>query len=227
MANKDLKIVGHRGARGLAPENTLASIQKALECRVDEIEIDVFVTKDGIPVLDHNGLVRDPAGNLLLIRHHTLEELRAHKPDLATLSEIITAINKAVPLTIEVKPGIPAEPVVRVIEEYLRQGWRVDHFRLASFDFGLLQELHHDLPDVQIVVNETCSGVRATWRARRLGAKRLCMDRHWLWYGFIRAMQRGGWELYAYTLNDPAKARRWARWGLAGVVTDLPDRFQK
>ena len=53
------------------------------------------------------------------------------------------------------------------------------------------------------------------------------MNQLWLWWGFIRAMRRGGWELYAYTVNDPAKAKRWVRWGLAGVITDCPDLFTK
>jgi len=39
-------------------------------------------------------------------------------------------------------------------------------------------------------------------------------------------MKHAGYELYAYTINNPAKARRWAKHGLAGVVTDYPDRFK-
>ncbi|MCW9041465.1 MAG: glycerophosphodiester phosphodiesterase, partial [Flavobacteriales bacterium] len=46
MENKNIIITGHRGAAGLAPENTLAAIQLAIELGVDRIEIDVQQTKD-------------------------------------------------------------------------------------------------------------------------------------------------------------------------------------
>jgi glycerophosphoryl diester phosphodiesterase len=53
------------------------------------------------------------------------------------------------------------------------------------------------------------------------------MQQLWLWWGFIWMISRSGWQLYGYAINDPAKARRWARWGLAGVITDYPDKFEK
>jgi glycerophosphoryl diester phosphodiesterase len=53
------------------------------------------------------------------------------------------------------------------------------------------------------------------------------MNQRWLWWGFIRGFKHSDKQLYAYTLNDPKKAKRWAKWGLAGVITDYPDRFEK
>jgi glycerophosphoryl diester phosphodiesterase len=98
---------------------------------------------------------------------------------------------------------------------------------LGSKSQKTLLELHPALPEIEKVVIEPWSGVRAHYRARQLGAKRISMNQQWLWWGFIRGFKNSGRQLYAYTLNDPAKARRWARYGLAGVVTDYPDRFDK
>ena len=47
-----------------------------------------------------------------------------------------------------------------------------------------------------------------------------------LWSLYIRSVNRGGYQLYAYTVNEPKKARRWAKYGLAGIFTDYPDLYQ-
>src|SRR5205814_885143 len=50
-------VVGHRGAAGLAPENTLPSYERALACGVDAVECDVHLSKDGVPVVIHDDRV--------------------------------------------------------------------------------------------------------------------------------------------------------------------------
>jgi glycerophosphoryl diester phosphodiesterase len=222
-----MKIIGHRGARGLAPENTIASLKKALEHHVDELEFDLRVTKDGIVILNHNKHITDPSGGKLIVANHSYQELKDHKPDLATFEEVLQTIGHPVPLLIEIKKGVPTAPIRKIITSHLATDWKPEYFRLASFSQKTLLELHKALPNIQKVVNERWSGVRARTRAKQLGTKRLSMKQEWLWFGFIAGMHGSGYELYAYPLNNPRKARRWARYGLAGVVTDFPDRFEK
>lgn len=214
-------IIGHRGAKGLLPENTLASLQKAIDCGVDRAEFDVRVTKDGVPVL-HHGAEINAGGETYLIKDSPYADLRASEPDLATLDEALAAIGQQIPLYIEVKPDEPIEPIVAIIKN--RQAKLIDPW-LASFSQETLLALHKELPELSTVVLERWSGLRASRHARQLGTNKVCMKQKWLWWGFIRQVTRGGWELYAYTVNDPAKARRWAQHGLAGLVTDYPDRF--
>lgn len=81
-------LQGHRGARGLAPENTLAGFQRALEVGVTTLELDIALTADGVPVITHDldlnpDVVRDAqgqwlAGRGLLIRRLTREQLLAY-----------------------------------------------------------------------------------------------------------------------------------------------------
>lgn len=239
-----MKIIGHRGARGLAPENTIASFNKALEHHVDEIELDVRVSSDGQVVVNHDPFVTDASGKKLRVTTHTVRDLRRHKADLVTLSEAITAINRRVPVMIEVKPKVPTKPVASIIRGFLKQGWHIEDFSLGSRSMPVLQELRAEFPEIEIMVIEFWSGIRATRRARKLKARRLGMLDYWLWPGFIAAMKRSGYELYIAPpgtpkkerlfariglggqTNNPAKARRWARYGLAGVITDYPDRFE-
>jgi glycerophosphoryl diester phosphodiesterase len=221
-----MKIVGHRGARGLAPENTVASFLKALEHNVDEIECDVRITADGVAVMIHDRHLDDAAGNKLNVHKHSYDELKAHKGDLPTLEEVLRAVDRRVPVVIEVKPGEKIKPIAKTLTLLLDDGWKPQDFLLASFSYKTLHELHTHHPDVEKVVNDRWSGIRATWRARRLGSKRITMNYRFFWWGFVRAMARSGYKLNAYTLNDPKKARKLVAYGMYGVVTDFPDKFE-
>lgn len=217
-----MQIIGHRGARGLAPENTLTSFHKALEHGVDRIEFDVRVTKDGVAILHHDRNLRDPNGQKHLISQTKYVELKDHKPDLATLDETLKAFGKT-PLYIEVKPGEKTDPIIKTIKNYYGAG--TDAW-LGSKSQKTLVELHEHLPEIPKVVIEPWSGVRASRRARELNTNLLSMNKMWLWWGFISSMSKN-YRLYTYTLNSPKRAKRWAKYGLAGVITDYPDLFRK
>lgn len=222
-----MKIIGHRGARGLAPENTIAALQKGLGHHVDMLEFDLRVTKDGAVVLHHDAILTDPSGNKLKINETSFDELKAHKPDLATFDEALDAIGRPAVMYVEIKKSVPVLPIVKIIKTRLKQGWESEHFLLGSKSQETLRALHEALPGIGTIVIEPWSGVRAHRRAREVGAQIVAMNQLWLWWGFIRGFKHSDTKLFAYTLNDPKKARRWAKWGLAGVVTDYPDRFEK
>jgi glycerophosphoryl diester phosphodiesterase len=221
-----MKIIGHRGAKGLAPENTIASFKKALEHNVDGIEFDLHVTKDGVVVVHHDPELTDPDGSRHVIDDTTYEELKQHKQDMPTFEELLETIGHQVTLYFEIKPGVPPAPIVKIIKAYLRKGWKPEYFHCLSFSKEILLEFQRELPDIPRMVSEKWSGVRATRRARQVGTKYILMNQKWLWWGFIRSISRGGWKLSTYTLDDPAKARRWEKYGLYGVVTDYPDQFE-
>jgi len=221
-----MKIIGHRGAKLLAPENTIASFEKALEHGVDEIECDVRITKDTIAVLVHDAYLHDRSGTKLRVSDHTYQELKEHKNDLATLEEALRFVDRKVPVMIELKPHEQSEPVILVVQKLLKQGWTKKDFLFVSFDFSILQALHQNLPGIELVIDEMWSGVRASYRARKLGIRRINMFSWWLWGGFIRSMSHN-YELSAFPLNNPKRAKRWAKAGLAGAITDTPDVFEK
>lgn len=215
-----LKIIGHRGARGLAPENTLASIEAGIVAGADMVEVDVRITKDGIPVLCH-----DPMLQQLEISATTLDDLHKTKPDLVTLSQAITAVNRRTPMVIEVKPGSSPDFVARELRQFLHSGWRDTDFFISSFDFKLLRQLSELLPGLTPIVLERWSGIRASRRAKKIVTTYICMNQRVMWWGFVRSMAKAGYKLSAYTVNKPTTARRWAGHGLYAIVTDFPDRF--
>lgn len=219
------KIIGHRGARGLAPENTLASIQRAIDSDVDEVEVDVRISKDGIPVLSHDRILRKGLTGYST-SSHTLYELRRVKPNLATLQQAIELVAGKTVLLIEVKYGEPVEPVVSVIKKHVATAKQPAALLLGSKSQKALRELHHLLPHYPTVVIEPWSGIRAHYRARQVRTKRISMRSWWLYRGFLKYMHRRGYQVVPYTMNNPSKVARWHQY-LYGIVTDFPDRYKK
>ena len=217
-------IIAHRGAKGLAPENTLDAIAAGLKYRAGEIEIDVRVTADRVPVLSHDPtLLID--GRPTPISLLTLDDVWKVYPAVPTLAEALDAIGTHAVAHLEVKPGEPVEPIAEVIRECLTSGnYALDSILLASKSQKNLRQLHRELPELHCVVIESWSGVRARLRARQVGTKRLSMRATWLWKGFLKPMHRRGYQITPYTINDPTKVTKWQPY-LYGIITDYPDRF--
>jgi glycerophosphoryl diester phosphodiesterase len=219
-------IIGHRGARGLAPENTIAALRKALEHQVDEIEFDVRVTSDGIAILIHDAHLTDAGGNHLVVDRHSYAELLEHKADLTTLVQVFDEVGNQKPFYIEIKPGVSIAPVIAAIDYALKHGFTAADLRVGSYSQTILKEVHQAFPDITMIVIERWSGVRASWRARQLGTRRIAMNQRWLWWGFVGPVSKRGWQLTPYTVNSEKQAKGWERLGLYGIVTDYPDRFE-
>jgi len=219
-----MKIIGHRGARGLAPENTIASIEKALECGVNEIEIDVRVTKDNQVVLVHNRFAEHD-GHRLLVSANSYQELRQLKPDLTLLEDAIRTIHRRVPLMIEVKPQVPIQPVIGIVQNLLASGWQASDFTFGSFSQTTLKALHQAMPAIGIVVIERLSGTYAMYRAKQVDAHRISINHFFLRRRFLKHAIARGYEVCVYTLNNPAKAQAFGQQGVTGVITDRPDLY--
>lgn len=215
-----IKIIGHRGARGLAPENTIKAIEAALIHHVDGVEIDVRVTNDGKVILSH-----DPTLEGLLVRKHSFATLKKQKPDLATLDEALAAVRSRCALLIEIKPKEPVGPIVQIVRNELTANPQAE-ISILSRSQAILKQVKAELPEVQLVVNERWSIFIALWRMHQLGTNRLQMNQLRLWRGGLWVVHRNGIRMSPYTVNSPKQAARWEPY-LFGIVTDYPDRFER
>lgn len=216
------KVIGHRGARGLAAENTVAALVSAIAAGVDVVEIDVRVTADNVPVLVHNPVIENE-GKKLPVAQTSFAELQKAMPGIITLEQAMRSVNKRSPMMVEVKPKVALEPIIAAITKILQDGWQMQDFFLGSKSQRTLTALHRAFPQLDTVVIEPFLSARAVWRARQLGTKNIAMNQHFMWCGFVGAMSRLGYQLSAYTLNNSAKAKRWSKHGLAAIITDRPD----
>jgi glycerophosphoryl diester phosphodiesterase len=100
----------HRGARAYEQENTLPAFTRALEMGATGLESDVWLTADGVPVLDHDGVVRQG------LRRRSIDGLRrAELPGhIPTLEDLYATCGPEIPLSLDVKDAAAAAPVVAV-----------------------------------------------------------------------------------------------------------------
>lgn len=114
-------IIGHRGAAGLAPENSLLAIETAIKNRVDAVECDIRTTKDGRLVLCHDETFLRIAGDKRKVSETTLEQIKKittkSGQKIPTIEQALKTAKKT-PLVIEGKASGWAEPLAKVLKKH-------------------------------------------------------------------------------------------------------------
>ena len=215
-----MKIIGHRGARGLAAENTIESIKAALGAAVDGVELDARVTYDGVIVLSHDPYINDTAQHHWVLKQHSYTFLKQRIPSLTTLDEALGAIPEDVEIRLEIKPAEPTAPFLAFFSDKNSK-----NITVVSFDMNILLTLHAAMPNLPLAINERWLSIRAQYYARRLHTSTLQMNQRWLWRGFLKVMKRAGYAITPYTINSLSQAKRWEKY-IDAIITDYPDQFR-
>ena len=145
-AKKNSKIItiGHRGAKGHIAENTIASIQKAIELNVDTIEIDVFRCASGELVVFHDQTLDELTDGKGFIEQMTLDSIKQFrvlgKEPIPTLKEVMDLIDGRVQLNIELKGTQTAELTSKLINTYFaKTNWDSKDVFISSFNWEELE----------------------------------------------------------------------------------------
>ena len=175
MMNSKPLVIGHRGAMGHETENTLASVQKALDLGVDMIEIDVFQIDSGEIVVFHDERVDRLANSGGRIEEYNIYDLKQlildGNHEIPMLQEVLGLINNQVALNIELKGANTTERVNFIIDYYVREkGWTLDNFIISSFKWDELKKMRERNPDIKIAVLTEEDPVEAIAIAKELNA---------------------------------------------------------
>lgn len=230
-------IIAHRGASAYAPENTLAAFEKAIEMGAKIIETDVHQTKDSAVVIMHDLSVDRTTNGKGLIKDLNLNEFKALKINQnnyspPTLEEAIKLINGRCQLLIELKKGNDFYPdiekrVVELIYKYKAESWiKTIHsfdkkalINVSKLDSNInLQKLIvFKLPLVSFTFDKHFHKDNFNnWQGVNVYYK-FCSKR------VIRKLHKLGKTVYVWTVNNPRKAKRLARRGVDGIITNKPD----
>lgn len=191
LEGKEFQIIAHKGASGLAPENTMAAFQKAIDLGVDQIELDVRHTKDEEIIVFHDQtldrIARDTLGNQIKgdVHDYTLEQIQqfdvgswydSHYSDerIPTLKQVLDFVDGRIKVLIEIKhmdhPHYHdfAEKLVKVVmSEKNGEDWII----LQSYEPKYLDEVHELDPDIQtkaLVVGEDSAPLIAFYLETRI-----------------------------------------------------------
>jgi len=223
--------IGHRGACGYQPENTLKSFQKALEFKVDMIEFDVQTCKTGELVVIHDAKINRTTNGKGYVKNLTLSELKSLEAGLGekipTLEEVLDLIDKKVRVNIELKGVGTAKPVVKLIKRYVKEnGWTADHFLISSFNHQELLEFHQLLPAVKIgVLFKKIPNDFTEFSRLNLKAFSVNLSLDYINQKFVNAAQRKGLKVFVYTVNEYNDIERVKNLGVDGIFSNFPDRL--
>lgn len=223
--------MGHRGAAGLAPENTLESIQKALDIGVDWVEFDVHCTADGRLVVIHDShTVRIARGRARLVRRSTLETLqklptRSHLI-IPTLAEVVQLISNRAKINMEIKSSGCAEQVASTIKKLVNAGYDYSHFLVSSFRIKILLEIQAINPRIPLSLLHYTVPIRfIAYKERGLKLKAVGFNQTFASARFVALARSMGLYVYIFTVNDPKKLSHYQEWGVNALVSDHPERF--
>jgi glycerophosphoryl diester phosphodiesterase len=225
-----MRKIGHRGAKGHAPENTLISFQKAIELDIDGIELDVHLTSDNHLVVIHDEIVDRTTSGTGLVNSFTLDALKALRMDnhyeIPTLQEVLDFIDKRIFINIELKGQKTAMPVLDLIQRYiLEKNWTYDHFIVSSFDWNALQEVRSLNPNIAIGVLTETDLALAIGFADYIKAKSIHPYFHLLTKEYSTLMQEKGFQVFPWTVNEQEDIHKIKSFKVDGIISDFPDRI--
>jgi len=142
-----MKIMGHRGARDRALENTMRSFKAAVEAGVGAIEFDIHQTSDGVWVIHHDDTldrITKTPGNIIDKTWEELSHLRTDEGDsLPRLEELLDYIKTtSIELQVEVKSYGDLKKLGEILGSYLD----ISRFTVISFNHRWLKELKQLFP---------------------------------------------------------------------------------
>ena len=227
-------IIAHRGASAVAPESTQAAIRAAARAGARMVELDVQMTRDGRLVIFHDDrLERTTKGRGRLIRHRyaqlaRLDAGRWFHPrfsgeSILLVSQAVRVIPAWMGVNLELKRTAQRTRLLARLRRVLRRAPVARRLLLSSFDPRLLQPLKGSGFARALICRRDPD--RALRQAIRLG----CLA----WHPFhalvtprrVARAHAAGLRVHAWTVDDPARARRLIRWGVDGLFTNDPARL--
>lgn len=212
--------IGHRGAKAHAPENTIASFEKAIEMGVDMIELDVHLSNDLVPMVIHDDTVDRTTlatGNVANFSAKKLQQL-----GVPSLEDVFTLVQNKCSINIEIKVYAATQPVLDVLQS---SSFDVDKIIISSFDWHVLQEIRFQNDTIKLgVLTETDISL-AIGFATFIKAFAIHPYYHLLTAENVEKIKEKGLKLYTWTVNEPEDITFVKSLQIDGIITDFPERI--
>ena len=222
---KQIIVIGHRGAKGYEPENTLLSFEKAIQLGCDYVELDVHLADEELFVIHDSSVDRttNGSGKISELTREQIKSLDAgNDQKIPTLTEVLELIDGRCGVNIELKGPGTAEPVSDLLTSLHKRSLLSFPLVISSFDhkeLGLASKkfrrgiLFDKIPDDWIELAKNYSA----WSVN-LAFKEVSPD-------IIQTAHINGIQVLAYTVNDPRDIAKLASLGVDGIFSDFPDRL--
>jgi glycerophosphoryl diester phosphodiesterase len=238
--DKRLLNIAHRGASGIAPENTISAFLKAVEAEADIIELDVQLSSDQQLLVIHNETIKKYTGidkNVRDLDFNYLKELdfgEWFSPEfrgerIPLLQTVFEKIGKKIKYNIEIKkgekfyPGI-TEKVLHLVNKYnLRE-----HVLISSFDLKTINKLREldEKITAGLIFNKN------EWDyflkvAKKLNCQFIVPEKSILTESYVNKAHTLGLLIFPYVADEEEEILSLIRMGVDGIITNRPDRLSR
>ncbi|MCM3114181.1 glycerophosphodiester phosphodiesterase [Neobacillus sp. MER 74] len=233
--------IGHRGAAGYCPENTISSFRKAVELGVDYLELDIQMTKDHELVVIHDPTVNRTTNGKGKVKDFTLQEIQSLDAGswfhcnftgekIPSLSEVFEEFAGKIGFLIELKkPSLYPLVEEKLAEELKkRELTSVDkQIIVQSFDRGALKRFHDLLPTIPIGILIKNSGVKMisnknlksfTSYVSYVNPKITMVNKR-----LIKRIHHHGFKTMIWTVNKKNDLKTLNHFHVEGIISDFPD----
>lgn len=228
-------VIGHRGASGSAPENTLAAARRAHDLGARWIEIDVQLAKDGVPVVFHDHTLERTTNGEGAVAAQTADQLVRldagawFSPDFAgeripTLEEMLSVCREiGLGLNVELKPAVGTDlATARAVADVLRGADQP--LLISSFSILALAAFHDAAPHLSLgALFKRPPQTRAPLSDLPFYSVHVAANA--TEKADVTRLTLGGYRVLVYTVNDVALGSRLRDWGVTAIFTDHPNRF--
>ena len=226
-------ILAHRGARTLAPENTVAAFRAAETAGADGVELDVDLSADGVPIVIHDRDVDRTTDGSGLAGSMTLRELKqldagvrfapaAAGERIPTLEEALTCFTGRMLVNIELKDQGSRQGLEKAVVEVVRQTGAGERVWFSSFKPSMLARVRELAPEIPcgLLYDPRSIGVLLLAPVTPYEA----LHPYVLMTGerAIRRAHRRGLKVAAWTVNSVDQARQLAAAGIDVLISDVP-----
>jgi glycerophosphoryl diester phosphodiesterase len=234
-------VIAHRGFSWRAPENTLASYRLAMEVGAEMAECDVYLSKDGVPVLIHDATLTRTTNGTGNVKAFTVAELQAFDAGawkgkefvgerIPTLEEVLALVKGHMRLVIEIKEPNIEQEVVNTIKKAGVLPGEVMIFSFHRSAVEKITQIEPGLPSLWLLSHlPGKKGQRAELLAQaiQIRASAVGLAKKRVDAAFVQMAHERGLPVYVYTVNEEKDMRMLAKMGVDGLISDRPDLLLK
>jgi glycerophosphoryl diester phosphodiesterase len=234
--------IAHRGSNAAHPENTMPAFRAAVREQADMIELDVRLSKDGLPIVFHDPkLPNAPSSKKQYVKDYTLAELKTiaigsaakngnGKATIPSLVDVLKFAKGQIPINIEIKTGAVTDHIKNGIEQkclqLLEKYEMLGQVLFSSFDMRSIKhikQLKSTIPTA-VLYSKNVSGIGSPAQiVRQYNADAFHCTYHQLSKKWAQNLQANNIPVLVYTINRHSRMKKSIDLGVNGIFTDKPD----
>lgn len=226
LSDRKVTVMAHRGNISKGPENTIDSIQGAIDSHADYAEIDILETKDGELAVIHDTNLKRLTGRNVEVYDMTMDELRKLEVKqgnftsrISSLTEVMNAARGKIKLNIEVKTHGKERDLVNTFIKTIRENDFVTHCVVQSLDYEIVQKIKSVEPELQVGFI-MFAGVPDIDQIR---ADFIVMEEYMVNESIVASAKLHNKPIYVWTVNERESMERFFGMGVDGIITDYPE----